>query len=186
MNEESSKAEGSMHGPVGFLPFAALAVAVAFWSVTTTDDDHHQVAALIGQTAPDLTLVDYTGKQVTLSALRGKVVLVVFWYPDCHSCKEELPLLEEIYERYKEHGFEIVAVDVTADTKGAVEFRDVSGLTFSMVAGDREAALRDWGVGATPSSFLIDRAGKIVSYNGGFRKGDENSLDEEIAIVIAD
>ncbi|HSO21282.1 MAG TPA: TlpA disulfide reductase family protein [Chondromyces sp.] len=99
----------------------------------------------------------------------------------------ELPRLQPLYEKYKDQGFEIIAVDGKRDTERAVKFIEDNGLTYTTLengSGDLEVADRLYRVIAYPSSFLIDRDGKVMYYHLGFEAGDEEHLEEEIQSLL--
>jgi peroxiredoxin len=99
----------------------------------------------------------------------------------------ELPRLQPLYEKYKDQGFEIIAVDGKRDTERAVKFIEDNGLTYTTLengSADLEVADRLYRVIAYPSSFLIDRDGKVMYYHLGFEAGDEAQFEEEIRSLL--
>ena len=99
----------------------------------------------------------------------------------------ELPRLQPLYEKYKDQGFEIIAVDGKSDTERATAFIEENGLTYTMLEngeGDDEVAGNLYKVRAYPSSFLIDRDGKVMYFHLGFDAGDEEHLEEEIQSLL--
>ena len=99
----------------------------------------------------------------------------------------ELPRLQPLYEKYRDQGFEIIAVDGKSDTERATKFIEEKGLTYTFLEngeGDNEIAGRVYKVRAFPSSFLIDRDGKVMYFHLGFEPGDEEYLEEEIQSLL--
>ena len=99
----------------------------------------------------------------------------------------ELPRLQPLYEKYKDQGFEIIAVDGKSDTDRAVKFIEENGLTYTLLEngeGDGDVAGGLYKVRAYPSSFLIDREGKVMFFHLGFEPGDEEHLEEEIQSLL--
>ncbi len=99
----------------------------------------------------------------------------------------ELPRLQPLYEKYKDQGFEIIAVDGKRDTERATAFIEENGLTYTMLEnaeGDDEVVGNLYKVRAYPSSFLIDRDGKVMYFHLGFEAGDEEHLEEEIQSLL--
>lgn len=118
-----------------------------------------------GFSAPDFTLDLLGGGQVTLSDLRGKVVLVNFWASWCPPCRAEMPAIEKVYRSFKPLGLEVLAVNVTnQDSETAADaFARNLGLTFPIPldrSGDVSARYTLRGL---PSSYFIDREGVIRS-----------------------
>ena len=99
----------------------------------------------------------------------------------------ELPRLQPLYEKYKDQGFEIIAVDGKRDTERATAFIEENGLTYTMLEnaeGDDDVVGNLYKVRAYPSSFLIDRDGKVMYFHLGFDAGDEEHLEEEIQSLL--
>jgi len=122
-----------------------------------------------GSKAPDFTLKDLSGKSVSLSDCKGKVVLVDFWATWCPPCRNAIPHLSAMYKNYREKGFEILGIsldqgsvgDVTAFVRGA-------GIEYPILIGTPDVA-RKYMVNPIPASFIIDREGnlrdKIIGFN---------------------
>jgi cytochrome c biogenesis protein CcmG/thiol:disulfide interchange protein DsbE len=99
----------------------------------------------------------------------------------------ELPRLHPLYEKYQDQGFEIVAVDGKRDTERATKFIEDNGLTYTMLENaedEAEIVSNIFKVRAYPSSFLIDREGKVMYFHLGFEEGDEERLEEEILSLL--
>ncbi|MCG6947343.1 MAG: TlpA family protein disulfide reductase [Acidobacteria bacterium] len=99
----------------------------------------------------------------------------------------ELPRLQPLYEQYKDQGFEVIAVETKRQTERATTFIEKNGLTYTMLEngeGDTEVANNTFNVIYHPSSFLIDRNGKIMYYHLGFEAGDEKHIEEEIKSLL--
>ena len=122
---------------------------------------------LVGHYAPDVTLPDLRGKPTPLSSLRGKVVLLNFWYASCFPCQIEMPALERIYLAHRAQGFEVVGIDTVDDAATITEYTSRLGVTYPMLRDSSQRAWQAYQVRATPSSFLIDRAGVIRAVYAG-------------------
>ena len=99
----------------------------------------------------------------------------------------ELPRLQPLYERYKDQGFEIVAVEARRDTERARAFIEEKnlGYTFLENGSDEEDVVGSvFGVYGFPTSFLVDRAGRVMYAHLGFELGDETTLEEEIESLL--
>jgi peroxiredoxin len=116
-----------------------------------------------GQSAPDFVLKDIDGKTVRLSDYRGKAVVVNFWATWCPPCKTEMPWLVDLENKYRSQGLEIigVALDEASDEEIAKFARDMK-LNYSVVIGNDNTADAYGNVQMLPTTFYIDRNGKIV------------------------
>ena len=115
-------------------------------------------------TAPEVRFVTLGGQQLSTSDLRGKVVLVNFWATSCEVCVREMPLMTETWRKYAPQGYEMVAVAMSYDHPNLVaDYVQKNRLPFK-VALDLEGAIaKQWGnVRVTPTTFLVDRRGRIV------------------------
>lgn len=114
--------------------------------------------------APNVQFTTLQGEKFSTADLQGKVVLVNFWATSCETCMREMPTMVETYKRYQDKGLEFVAVAMAYDTpEYVVHYANTRQLPFK-VAMDRkgEAARRFGDVQLTPTTFLIDKKGRIV------------------------
>ena len=122
-------------------------------------------AALLQRAAaPEVRFATLSGEPLTTSSLRGKVLLVNFWATSCASCVQEMPNLAAAYRKLAPRGYEMVAVAMSYDHPNRVaEFAHRRALPFKVVLDGDGSIARDFGgVRATPTSFLIDRKGRVL------------------------
>ncbi|MCK6393533.1 peroxiredoxin [Zoogloea sp.] len=114
--------------------------------------------------APDVRYTTLNGQSANLGALRGKVVLVNFWATTCTTCVAEMPRLVETHQKFASRGFETVAIAMSYDPPEYVRnYAARSGLPFTVVLDTTgEAAKGFEEVRLTPTTFIIDRKGRIV------------------------
>lgn len=158
-----------------------LALVVFMFSCTRGEN-----SVAYGDKAPDFTLSDISGGQVSLSSLRGKVVMLEFWATWCPPCKEAVPELKAIHERYKERGFVLlgVSVDKGADSKTAVSaYVKSHSITYPVLFDDNNTN-GTYSVTSIPTSFIIDKAGRIVNKRLGFIPGSTDNLSKEIEALL--
>lgn len=103
------------------------------------------------------------GQMVSLEGLRGRPVLLNFWASWCTSCDDEAPVLEQIWQTYRDRGLLVLGVDVRDLSADARAFDDDYGLTYPSVRDGDASTERDFETVGVPESFLIDRQGRIVA-----------------------
>lgn len=160
---------------------SVLAVIVFMLSCARTDN-----SIAYGDNAPDFILSDISGSQVSLSSLKGKVVLLEFWATWCPPCKEAVPELKAIYEKYRERGFVLlgVAVDKGADNKTAVaSYVKKHSITYPVLYDDNNTN-RSYRVTSIPTSFIIDKTGKVVNRRVGFIPGSTDNISKDIEALL--
>ena len=97
-------------------------------------------SGLTGQTAPDFVLKSATGENLRLSEYRGDVVMINFWATWCGPCRQEMPLLDELYGRYQRVGFNLLGVNIEDDSRGAMAMGNELGEMFNTVASELDNA----------------------------------------------
>ncbi len=130
--------------------------------------------------APDFALKDADGKLVRLSDYRGKVVVLDFWATWCGPCKIEIPWFMEIERKNKDRGLEVLGVAMDDEGWEAVKpFAQKLGINYRLIMGNDQVAQMYGGVDALPTTFLIDRTGKIASVHVGLagKKDFEDGVD---------
>ncbi len=115
-----------------------------------------------GRLASDFTIKLFPGGMFTLSEQRGKVVVVNLWASWCPPCKEEAPLLEQAWQKYKDQGVVFVGVSVWDKEQDSRAFIDRYGLTFPNGPDSGESIAVDYGVTGLPETWFIGRDGKLV------------------------
>jgi peroxiredoxin len=116
---------------------------------------------LVGSPAPEIVLPDLQGRDVKLSDLRGKVVLVNFWATWCKPCKEEMPAMQASQDKLRDKGFVVLAVNELEDTAKVAEHIRTHGHTFEVVMDHNNKVANMYGVVGLPASFLIDPQGIV-------------------------
>lgn len=131
------------------------------------------LSAQVGQKAPNFSLKDKDGKTYSLESMKGKVVVLNFWATWCPPCRAEIPDFKKVYSKYKDKGVEILGVSL--DHKGwkVIEpFLEQWEINYPVVLGGAEIA-RDYGnVRSIPTTFIIDKEGKVVEGHVGAMNED--------------
>ena len=124
--------------------------------------------------APNFTLKDASGASVELSSYRGKVVLLNFWATWCGPCEMEIPWFEQFEQQYKSRGFEVVGVSMDDDGWPAVKpFIAAKKINYRILLGNDSVTQLYGGVDALPTTFMIDREGRIADVHVGLAGRDE-------------
>ena len=115
-----------------------------------------------GQTAPAFVLSDINGKTLRLPEdLKGKVVVVRFWADWCKSCAEEMPGIEKVYNKYKDKGLVILAVNIGQERDAVVKFGNGIKISYPVLLDPDTVVTKQYGVIGLPTTFIIDRNGII-------------------------
>ena len=124
---------------------------------------------------------------LSLSGLRGRVVALNFWASWCLPCRDEAPLLERTWQQNRAKGLVVLGVDANDVSSDARAFVRKHGLTYPMLHDGAGTLLGRWGVPGLPTTFVVDRRGRVVAkVLGGLRVGDNaESFQREIAHALA-
>jgi cytochrome c biogenesis protein CcmG, thiol:disulfide interchange protein DsbE len=145
-----------------------------------------EAAALTAKAAPDFTLEALDGAQVSVSQYRGQVVLVNYWATWCPPCVRETPSLVRVYEQYKDQGFVILGINTTYqdDHAKVAQFAKDNEIRYPVLLETDPATTAAYGSRLLPTSYLIDRNGKIVYTRVG--QVDEQNLSERVEALLAE
>lgn len=131
----------------------------------------------VGTTAEDFRLIDLEGKQQSLSQYRGKVVLVNFWATWCKPCTTEMPAMQTIYDKLRDKGFVILAVNELEDDAQVREHIRQYGHTFPVLMDRDNKVANQFGVFGLPVSVFIDERGVVQEYIKGGLLTEQVILD---------
>ncbi len=137
-----------------------------------------------GEAAPPFSGNTLDGQPIGLAGLRGKVVVIDFWASWCAPCKEEMPVLERLWRKYRDQGLVVVGVSVDNELPNAKTFIGQVKVTFPIVHDAKHAIADRYSPPRMPTSLIVDKAGKIRFVHGGFRKQDAAKLEQEIAQLL--
>ena len=134
--------------------------------------------------APDFTLKSHNGENLRLSELRGEVVMINFWASWCGPCRQEMPLLEELYSEYQPLGFTILGVNVEEDSSKAKAMLSEIPVSFPVLFDNRSQVSKLYDVVAMPSTILVDRDGNVRYLHHGYKPGYEQTYQEQVRTLI--
>ncbi len=134
--------------------------------------------------APAFTLDTLDGQKVALSQYQGQVVMLNFWATWCGPCQQEMPLLEQMYKKYKPAGFTLIGVNVDKEAPAVKDLLARKPVSFPVLLDPANRVSKAYHVDEMPSSVIIDRKGQVRYVHRGYRPGDENEYLDRIRQLI--
>jgi thiol-disulfide isomerase/thioredoxin len=160
----------------GFLKGFALAAVCASAAFATSSSGP----------APGFKLTGRGGKTIDLAQFKGQVVMINFWATWCGPCRQEMPLLEDIYKKYKPMGFTLIGVNVepqTGDPEGWLS-KLPKPVTFPVAFDVDSKVSKLYNVAGMPTTVFIDRKGNVREVHKSYRPGDENLYLTQIRSLL--
>jgi peroxiredoxin len=152
---------------------------LAGWGVSTAAP-----AVALASLAPDFTLRSMGGPNLRLQEQRGNVVMMNFWATWCGPCRQEIPQLNKLFERYRASGFVLLGVNVDDDARNAADVATKLGVKFPLLLDTEKAVSRLYELSTMPSTVLIDRDGKVRYLHRGYVAGYEDVYDKQIRELL--
>ena len=129
-------------------------------------------------------LESHAGGQLSLADYQGQVVMINFWASWCGPCRQEMPLLEALYQRYEPLGFTLLGVNVDADSQQAMQYLKEVSVSFPVVLDTTNDISQTYDVVAMPSTILIGRDGTSRYIHHGYQPGYEDEYQRQIRELI--
>jgi len=165
--------------PIRFGPLCVILAALTCWGLPSYSDT---APVDIGSEAPEFTVNTIDGEAITLSGLKGKVVLLNFFATWCAPCRSELRHVQsEIWDRFRGDNFAIVAVGRGHASAELEEFRDELGLTFPVASDPDEKIFAKYAQRGIPRNYIIDKSGEIVYQSIGYSEFEFLKLHRKLA-----
>jgi thiol-disulfide isomerase/thioredoxin len=142
------------------------------------------LAASSSSPAPQFALGARGGSEINLAQYKGQVVMINFWASWCGPCRQEMPLLENIYKKYNKLGFTLLGVNVEPDSKAADDWLKQTPVSFPILYDKESKVSRMYDVSGMPSTVIIDRKGNVRVLHQGYKPGDENGYLDSIRTLI--
>jgi len=136
--------------------------------------------------APAFTLTSISGQTASLNQYKGQVVMVNFWATWCGPCQQEMPLLDQMYKKFKPTGFTLLGVNVDKDVPTVKDLLTRKPVTFPILLDPTNQVSKAYHVNDMPSTVIIDRKGDIRYVHRGYKPGDENEYQNRIRQLIAE
>jgi peroxiredoxin len=137
-----------------------------------------------GQPAPDFSLKSSTGENLRLSEYRGDVVMINFWATWCGPCRQEMPLLDELYSRYQRVGFNLLGVNIDDDSRRAMQMIEELGVNFPVLFDARKEVSKLYEVEAMPVTVIVDRSGNVRYIHHGYKPGYEDKYLDQVRSLL--
>lgn len=137
-----------------------------------------------GRLAPDFALRSSTGENLRLSEYRGDVVMINFWATWCGPCRQEMPLLDELYTRYQRVGFNLLGINIDDDSRRAMQMIDELGVSFPVLFDARKEVSELYEVEAMPVTVLVDREGTVRYVHHGYKPGYEEKYLDQVRSLL--
>ena len=142
------------------------------------------MAGPVSGPAPNFTLQMLGGGQMSLAEHKGNVIMVNFWATWCAPCRQEMPHLEALHQRYSPLGFTLLGVNVEDDPAGAQAWLEETPVSFPILFDPENGVSELYDVIAMPSTVMIDRQGNMRHLHHGYKPGYENEYQNQIRALI--
>jgi thiol-disulfide isomerase/thioredoxin len=164
------------------LALAAMAAVLLIGAAPLADATMRPAAG--APPAKDFSLSVRGGSKLSLAQYKGQVVMINFWATWCGPCRQEMPLLDAMYKKYKPMGFTLIGVNVEPDSKAADAFLSKVPVTFPIAFDPDSKVSAMYQVQGMPSSIIVDRKGNVRVVHKGYRPGDENTYLDHIRALL--
>ena len=159
-------------------------IALSFLFLTAEAPSPWSIDELVGKKAPEFTLKDMNDKAVSLSSLKGNVVLISFWATWCPPCRDEMPSLNRLYREFRNRGLAIVAVSTDRSASLVKDFLGKTPVDFPVLMDSGSKVARQFKVFSLPTTFLLDRNGAIVQKYLGEEEWDSAKIRDKITTLL--
>jgi thiol-disulfide isomerase/thioredoxin len=156
---------------------ALLAVFASLLSLAAAAD-------IVNKPAPDFALRSMKGAPVRLSEHLGEVVIINFWATWCGPCRQEMPLLDALYGKYKQAGLVLLSVNLDENVEPAIEMAQTLKVSYPVLFDARKEVSRAFDVGAMPVTVLVDRAGIVRYVSEGYKPGYEKRYTDKLRELL--
>jgi thiol-disulfide isomerase/thioredoxin len=153
-------------------------MAILSWSLST------HAAVAMDVKAPDFTLKAKGGGNFRLKEHRGDVLFINFWASWCGPCRQEMPILDELHQRYEGAGFKVIGITIDEDQSEADAMLKKIPVSFPVLYDSTSSISKMFDVDAMPTSILVDRDGKMRFLHRGYKPGYEDDYRTQVRELI--
>ena len=173
-----------MKRSVIFLLISVLAAIVWVLAMNGPLDQSKAVGgSMAAQPAPAIG-IDFEGKKISLSDLRGKVVLIDFWATWCGPCKESIPVIEAVYQKFRAQGLEVLGVSMDNSADVIPPFAKSMGMSYPVGIPEPHEAVADFKFDGIPALALVDRKGNMRWQQQGYSSDLQSNLSGQIETLL--
>ncbi len=158
--------------------------ALLLWATLLASSSAAMAGLQPAATAPDFTLRSMDGPNMRLAEQRGRVVMVNFWATWCGPCRQEMPHLNKLYDKYRDSGFVLLGVNIDDNASKATDLATKLGLRFPVLLDTDKTVSRLYDMGSMPATVLIDREGKVRHLHRGYREGYELTYEQQVRALL--
>jgi thiol-disulfide isomerase/thioredoxin len=141
-------------------------------------------ADIVDKPAPDFALRSMKGPSVRLSEHLGEVVVINFWATWCGPCRQEMPLLDVLYGKYRQAGLILLSVNIDENVEPAIEMAQTLKVSYPVLFDSRKEVSRAYDVSAMPVTVLVDRAGVVRYVAEGYKPGYEKRYTDKLRELL--
>lgn len=149
--------------------------------ITESNNDKRLV---VGERAINFTLPTFQGNRVTLSDLRGKVILLDFWASWCLPCKEELPYLDILQKTYGQNEFQVVVINIDNNPNNAIEFLKKYNIKLMPLWDREKKVVSVYDVEKMPTTIFLDKDGRVRFVHSGFQSEQYIHYKKQIEFLL--
>ncbi|MDX1491992.1 MAG: TlpA disulfide reductase family protein [Pseudohongiellaceae bacterium] len=139
-----------------------------------------------GEQAPLFTLANIEANEppIVLESFRGKTVYVDFWASWCAPCLRSMPLMDDLYVKYRDRDFEVIAINVDTSVEDGQDFLADNPVSYHIALDTENTVLSEYGVIGMPTSYLVDKNGIVQMVHMGFKENDIEHIEKAILELI--
>ena len=164
--------------------FCAVTLSAVLFNDYAEGTNPSSSGRLIGQPAPDLTLKDLSGNEVSLSSLKGKTVLLNFWATWCPYCRKERAELNTLHDEYKDRGLVIVSVSIDRSLEKLKRYMKEMPADYIVLSDTEGLSAGLYKIMGLPTSYMIDSKGIVRHKNTGYKKWTSSSSKKIINDLV--
>lgn len=176
---------GAQAGPQRRSSLWAIATAL-FATIAGTHEASGAPDDLIDKPAADFVLRSLSNENIRLSEQLGEVVILNFWATWCGPCRQEMPLLDQLYHKYHRAGLVLLSINIDRDEVPAAEMAKTLGVSYPVLLDQRNAVAASYEVGTLPLTVLIDREGVVRYVSDGYKPGYEQRYTAKLRELLND